>query len=283
MWSAIAGAATGALLNAGSSAANAGIQYGTSKALAKYNYELGQRSLRNSPKNYKQGLIDAGINPILASHSPVGATQGSSGVNPGMSLDEGAYKGASAVNEYKQAKSTIELQGKQGDAAERQADASWLNALTNAKKAGVEVKGIESNISLNEARKATEQALQRLHLSDAHKSEVQSLAIDVAQKMDKMQLEYWKDHQEQFNDFMKESLQSAGNINSARDFQKWTDLGKAVLQAADTIMSYSPFGKLKLGVPKKTDNPFKKYMDKGFYDDSKKNMSINDYELRDLK
>ena len=98
MWSAIAGAATGALLNAGSSAMNAGIQYGTSKALAKYNYELGQRSLRTSPKNYKQGLIDAGINPILAAHSPVGATQGSSGVNPGIDLTEGAAKGNSARN-----------------------------------------------------------------------------------------------------------------------------------------------------------------------------------------
>lgn len=100
MWSAIAGAATGALLNASSSAINAGIQYGTSKSLAKYNYELGQRSLEASPGAYKRGLQKAGINPILASNSPIGSTQGSSGVNPGMSLDEGVSKGSSALNSY---------------------------------------------------------------------------------------------------------------------------------------------------------------------------------------
>ena len=98
MWSALAGAGGGMLGDMMSGATNALIQYGTSKSLSKYNYELGQRSLRNSPKNYKIGLIEAGINPILASNSPIGSTQGSSGVNPGFDFTEGAVKGSSAVN-----------------------------------------------------------------------------------------------------------------------------------------------------------------------------------------
>lgn len=74
MLATIAGSVAGAGLNAAGSAMNAGIQYATAKSLAKYNYELGQRSLVYSPGNYKKGLIRAGINPILAASSPVGAT-----------------------------------------------------------------------------------------------------------------------------------------------------------------------------------------------------------------
>lgn len=136
MWSALAGLVG----DAGSGAANAAVQYGTSKALSKYNYELGQRSLMTSPGNYKKGLIAAGINPILASNSPIGSTQGSSGVNPDMDLTEGAVKGNSAKNLNAQTKSNIELQGKQGDAAEAnakanlvQAEAALKNAETNEK------------------------------------------------------------------------------------------------------------------------------------------------------
>ena len=186
-----------ALAGAGSSLFNAHSQASSARKLTKLNYEYGQKSLIASPTHYKEGLELAGINPILASSSPVGATQGSNGINPGMDLADAAAKGASAYNQYKQTESNIDYQEKQGDAATRQADASWLTALTNAKKAGVEVEGIKSNISLNKAREATEKALQTLHLSNAHKNEVQTLAIDVAQKMDKMQLDYWKNHPEQ--------------------------------------------------------------------------------------
>ena len=145
MWSAIAGAAVGALGSLGSSAINSAVQYNTSKSLAKYNYELGQRSLQTSPGNYKKGLEAAGINPILASGSPVGSTQGSSGVNPGLDLTEGAVKGNSAKNLNAQTKSNIALQEKQGDAAVQQAGAagsqaqsSMITAKANAQKAEAE-------------------------------------------------------------------------------------------------------------------------------------------------
>lgn len=149
MWSAIAGA----LGSLASGVTNAGVQYGTSKALAKYNYELGQRSLRTSPKNYKQGLIDAGINPILASNSPIGSTQGSSGVNPGIDFTEGAVKGNSAKNLNAQTKSNITLQGKQGDAALQQAGAASSQADAAQRQAGATEITAKAN-----AAKATEEA-----------------------------------------------------------------------------------------------------------------------------
>lgn len=135
----------GAAGSAASGALNAGVQYASARALAKYNYELGQKSLRNSPSNYKKGLERAGINPILASNSPIGSTQGSSGVNPGVDLTEGAVKGNSAKNLNAQTKSNIALQEKQGDATVIQADASSkqanaaeTSALANAEKADAE-------------------------------------------------------------------------------------------------------------------------------------------------
>lgn len=148
MWSAIAGLVG----NVGSGLLNAGIQYNTSKSLSKYNYELGQRSLQSSPGNYKKGLEAAGINPMLASNSPIGATQGSSGVNPGIDMTEGAVKGNSAKNLNAQTKSNIAFQGKQGeaavqqagaavqqaDAASAQANASMITAQANAEKAKAE-------------------------------------------------------------------------------------------------------------------------------------------------
>ena len=145
MWSAIAASAAGALGSAGSGLLNSGVQYATSKSLAKYNYELGQRSLRNSPSNYKEGLEKAGINPILASNTPIGSTQGSSGVNPGVDFTEGAVKGNSAKNLNAQTKSNIAYQEKQGDAAvaqagasNAQAEASMITAKANAEKAQAE-------------------------------------------------------------------------------------------------------------------------------------------------
>ena len=141
MWSALGGL----IGNAASGAINAGVQYATARALTRYNYEMGQKSLRNSPKNYKEGLIRAGINPILASNSPVGATSGSSGVNPGIDFTEGAVKGNSAKNLNAQTKSNIAYQEKQGDAALQQAgasgaqaQASMITAKANAEKAQAE-------------------------------------------------------------------------------------------------------------------------------------------------
>lgn len=134
-----------ALGSIASGAVNGGFQFGSSKSLAKYNYELGQRSLLTSPGNYKKGLIKAGINPILASGSPIGATQGSSGVNPGVDLVEGFSKFNSARNLNAQTKSNIDYQTKQGDAAIAQADASsaqaeasMITAQANAEKAKAE-------------------------------------------------------------------------------------------------------------------------------------------------
>ena len=141
MWSAIGGLVG----TAASSALNAGVQYATSKAVARENYKLGQKSRRNSPSNYKEGLERAGINPILAANSPIGSTQGSVGVNPGVDFTEGATKGNSAKNLNAQTKSNIAYQEKQGDAAlqqagasNAQATASMITAKANAEKAQAE-------------------------------------------------------------------------------------------------------------------------------------------------
>lgn len=262
MWSAIAGAVGGAAGNAAGSALNAGIQYATSKSLAKYNYELGQRSLEYSPGNYKKGLIKAGINPILASNSPVGSTSGSSGVNPGMDLTEGAVKGVSARNQYKQTESNIQLQGKQGNAitkqagaaetsakaSETQAEAAKLNAETEAKKVDAEIRGIDSTVSLNEVKKVTEEALQGKHYSEEMKNNVASLAQWVASEMDRAQLDYWKRHPDQFDKYMEETLKAPGNVNSARNWKKYTDAANTILNVADTIMDAIPSKKPTIGV-----------------------------------
>lgn len=141
MWSAIGGA----LGSLASGLINTGVQYNTSKSLSKYNYELGQRSLWSSPGTYKKGLEAAGINPILASNSPIGATQGSAGVNPGVDITGDAVKGNSAKNLTAQTKSNIVYQEKQGDAAVQQAGAagaqaaaSMITAKANAEKAQAE-------------------------------------------------------------------------------------------------------------------------------------------------
>lgn len=246
MWSAIAGA-LGGLVSGG---LNAGAQYITSKSLAKYNYELGQRSLENSPSNYKKGLENAGINPILASSSPIGATQGSSGVAPGMDLTDSAAKGNSAKNLNRQTDSNIEYQEKQGEAALEQAsaagaqaEAALINAKANDKRADAEVKGVESTISLNEAKIATEQVLQGKHMSEEMKNKVAALAQWVTSEMSRAELDYWKRHPDQFDDYMEQKLKSEGNINSARDWQKWTNAANTLLSVVGTIMERIPGGK----------------------------------------
>ena len=255
MWSAIGAAAGGALGSVGGSLLNGLVNYQTSKSLAKYNYELGQRSLENSPSSYKKGLEKAGINPMLASNSPVGSTQGSSGVNPGVDLVEGAVKGVSARNQFKQTESNVELQEKQGNAAieqagaaKTQAEAALINAQTNAEKAGVEIEGIRSNISLNEAKIATEKALQGKHMSEEMKNKVATLAQWVTSEMSRAELDYWKRHPDQFDDYMEQKLKSEGNMNSARDWKKWTDAANTVLGVADRIMDAIPGKTPKLSV-----------------------------------
>ena len=255
MWTALGAAAGGVIGNIGSGVLNSGIQYATAKTLAKYNYELGQRSLLNSPSNYKKGLVKAGINPILAANSPVGSTQGSSGVNPGMDFTEGAAKGVAARNQFKQTESNIDLQEKQGNAAltsasaaKKQADAALLTAETNAKKAGVEIEGVQSTISLNKAKEVTEQALQGKYYSEEMKNKVATLAQWVSSEMDRAQLDYWRRHPDQFDDYMEQKLKSEGNMNSARDWTKWTNAAKVFLGVADRIMDAIPGKKPSLGV-----------------------------------
>ncbi len=266
MWSAIAGAALGAAGSLGSSAINTAVQYKTSKSLAKYNYELGQRSLENSPSAYKKGLEKAGINPILASSSPVGSVQGAAGVNPGLDLTEGAVKGNSARNLNAQTKSNISYQEKQGNAALEQAsaagaqaaaanksaDAALLNAETNSKKADAEIRGIDSAISLNEVKKVTEEALQHKHISEEQKNNVAALAQWVVSEMSRAELDYWKKHPEQFDEYMEEKLKSEGNMNSARDWKKWTDAANTLLNVVDKVYDVIP-GKKPTLRPRKHD------------------------------
>lgn len=128
-----------------SGAMNSGIQYGTSKALAKYNYKLGQRSLRESPGNYKRGLIEAGINPILASNSPIGATQGSSGVNPNFDMVGDASKGVSAKMLADQTKSQIDLNKTASTKNTSESTAILKNAESNMIQAQAALKNAETN------------------------------------------------------------------------------------------------------------------------------------------
>lgn len=258
----IGAAGIGAAGSMGSSGLNGLFSYKTAKSLAKYNYELGQRALYNSPSSYKQGLIKAGINPILASDSPVGSTQGSTGVNPNFDIGEGAAKGIAVRNAVKQTDSNVELQEKQGNAALEQAgaagaqataanksaEAALINAQTNAKKAGVEIEGVRSSISLNEAKMATEKALQGKHISEETKNNVASLAQWVTSEMSRAELDYWKRHPEQFDKYMEEKLKSEGNMNSARDWKKWTDAANTLLNVVDKVQDFVPGKKSSLGI-----------------------------------
>ena len=128
------------LAGAGSSLFNAHSQASSARKLTKLNYEYGQKSLIASPTHYKEGLELAGINPILASDSPVGSTQGSTGINPNMDLAGDFSKGFSAKMLKDQTESNVELQGKQGEATlinaeanKTQAEAAKKNAETNEK------------------------------------------------------------------------------------------------------------------------------------------------------
>lgn len=122
--------------------ANAATQFGTAKALSKYNYELGQKSLRNSPSSYKEGLERAGINPILASNSPIGSTQGSSGVNPGMDLADAATKGYNASTARQAAQSQIKLNESQSNSLTSNAKANLMQAQAALKNAETNEKGL---------------------------------------------------------------------------------------------------------------------------------------------
>lgn len=161
MWTALGALAGGVLGNIGSGVMNAGIQYATAKTLAKYNYELGQRSLENSPGNYKKGLVNAGINPILASHTPIGATSGSAGVNPGIDMTEGAVKGNSAKNLTAQTKSNIAFQEKQGDAALSQAGAAGSQAAASMITARANAEKAEAEAEYSRALTKTENAIRK--------------------------------------------------------------------------------------------------------------------------
>ena len=142
------------LAGAGSSFLNSQSQASSARKLTKLNYEYGQKSLIASPTHYKEGLELAGINPILASDSPVGATQGSNGINPNFDFAGDAGKGFSAKMLKDQTDSNIELQGKQGEAALKNADANKMqaeaamrNAITNEKMINVSGTNAGSNVA----------------------------------------------------------------------------------------------------------------------------------------
>ncbi len=128
------------LAGAGSSFLNSQSQASSARKLTKLNYEYGQKSLIASPTHYKEGLELAGINPILASDSPVGATQGSNGINPNFDFAGDFGKGFSAKMLKDQTESNIELQGKQGKAAETNAEANKLQAEAAMKNANTNEK-----------------------------------------------------------------------------------------------------------------------------------------------
>ena len=136
------GAIAGAALGLAGGGVNAATQYGSAKALSKYNYELGQKSLRNSPSSYKEGLERAGINPMLASNSPIGSTQGSSGVNPGTDLAGAAAKGSSAVQYKRATESQIKVNDAQADSLNSNAKANLMQAEAALKNAETNEKGL---------------------------------------------------------------------------------------------------------------------------------------------
>ena len=109
------------LAGAGSSFLNSQSQASSARKLTKLNYEYGQKSLIASPTHYKEGLELAGINP-----------------NFDFAGDAG--KGFSAKMLKDQTESNIELQGKQGKAAETNAEANKLQAEAAMKNANTNEK-----------------------------------------------------------------------------------------------------------------------------------------------
>lgn len=139
---AIGGAAA---LGMGSSLFNAHSQESSARKLTKLNYEYGQKSLIASPTHYKEGLEMAGINPILASNSPVGATQGSTGINPNMDLAGDVSKGVSAKMLADQTKSQVELNKTASAKNTSESQATLLNAQSNQLQAQAAMKNAQTN------------------------------------------------------------------------------------------------------------------------------------------
>ena len=66
--------------------------------------------------------------------------------------------------------------------------------------------------------------------------------------MSRAELDYWKRHPEQFDDYMEQKLKSEGNMNSARDWKKWTDAANTLLNVVDKAQDFIPARRSSLSV-----------------------------------
>ena len=128
-------------LDTASSAASQALQYKRNQSLMKYQYDLNQRSLRESPTALKQGLLDAGYNPMLALSGSVNAPSvgGSSVSAPDLSPDFSSAFSASKQRELMDAqkedvKSSADLKRTQADIARAQSAADIALKTAEAEK-----------------------------------------------------------------------------------------------------------------------------------------------------
>ena len=123
------GAAIGGLFKGASSAASAMIDYETAKKLQQHQYDLNQRSLRESPSASREGYVNAGYNPLLPLGSPgMGFSANSSGINSDIDVTSGLQTG--------------------------------INSAIAIQQAGANLENIRSDTTLKEQQASTEQARQ---------------------------------------------------------------------------------------------------------------------------
>lgn len=107
--------------------------------LQKQNKDFQKYMAMNAHQLEMMDLQEAGLNPALtATGSSAGSIAGSSsaqGTSPGQAVDT-LMNIVDGINAMRTTNANIENQGKQADAALKNADANMLNAQTNAQTAG---------------------------------------------------------------------------------------------------------------------------------------------------
>lgn len=219
------GALTSAAAGAGASilagGINSAMSYSLSKGLAKYNYELGQKSLRNSPSSYKEGLQRAGLNPMLAANANnVGSTQGGGIVSPNVDFSDSMSKMSNSAIARKQMESNVKFQDaqtdkaeKEGNAATMQAEASMMQAKSQMLNSTVNAQSAEHSRSLMDAQAANFAA--QTGLSD-------------------QKLNYFMSHPEEYEAYLRAKLKDPKFQQEMRDLEVKSTVGGFAVNSGKT-------------------------------------------------
>lgn len=131
----------GGLFGGASSALGSLMSYQSAKKLQQHQYDLNQRSLRESPLNARKGFVDAGYNPLLSlGSSSQGFSANSSGVPSDMS--SGVTSGVNSALSAKQNRATVDnikadtsLKNQQGETEKaRRVQMEFQNAMLDVQK-----------------------------------------------------------------------------------------------------------------------------------------------------